>query len=180
MPPHTSPHTVPSLFLSPFTLSSLLSAFYPWTGALSWLEWPERGRRADADRDTAQRSVSRRSVSASACPPSERECCLLVLNLVLQVSSTLPCIRQPGPRLRVLDVRGFVVSMHTGVHMFLAFELLVNNASSGTLAFSVRLVPFLPAADSPATHAGSSASPSLAHPPFPGTSSATLPPYCLL
>ena len=34
-----------------------------------------------------------------------RECCLLVLNLV---SSTLPCIRQPRPRLRVLDVCGFV------------------------------------------------------------------------
>jgi hypothetical protein len=36
---------------------------------------------------------------------TERECCLLVLNLV---SSTLPCIRQPWPRLRVLDVCGFV------------------------------------------------------------------------
>jgi hypothetical protein len=35
----------------------------------------------------------------------ERVCCLLVLNLV---SSTLPCIRQPGPRLRVLGVCGFV------------------------------------------------------------------------
>ncbi len=35
----------------------------------------------------------------------ERECCLLVLNLV---SSTLPCIRQPRPRLRVVDVCGFV------------------------------------------------------------------------
>jgi len=34
-----------------------------------------------------------------------RECCLLVLNLV---SSTLSCIRQPRPRLRVLDVCGFV------------------------------------------------------------------------
>jgi hypothetical protein len=34
-----------------------------------------------------------------------RECCLLVLNLV---SSTLPCIRRPRPRLRVLDVCGFV------------------------------------------------------------------------
>ena len=32
-------------------------------------------------------------------------CCLLVLNLV---SSTLPCIRQPRPRLRVLDVCGSV------------------------------------------------------------------------
>ena len=36
----------------------------------------------------------------------------------------------------------------------------------------------LPAADSPAFHTGSSASPSLAHSQFPGTSSATLPPYC--
>jgi glutaredoxin len=35
----------------------------------------------------------------------ERECSLLVLNLV---SSTLPCIRWPRPRLRVLDVCGFV------------------------------------------------------------------------
>ena len=36
---------------------------------------------------------------------TERVCCLLVLNLV---SSTLPCIRQPRPRLRVLDVCGSV------------------------------------------------------------------------
>jgi hypothetical protein len=35
-----------------------------------------------------------------------RECCLLVLSLV---SSTLPCIRQPRPRLRVLDICGFVL-----------------------------------------------------------------------
>jgi hypothetical protein len=35
----------------------------------------------------------------------ETECCLLVLNLV---SSTLPCIRQLGPRLRVLGVCDFV------------------------------------------------------------------------
>ena len=70
--------------------------------------------------------------------------------------------------------------MHTGVHRFLAFELLVNPPSSGTLAFSLRLAPFLPASDSSALHAGSSASPSLAHSQFPGTSSATLPPYCLL
>jgi hypothetical protein len=35
----------------------------------------------------------------------KRECCLLVLNLV---SSTLPCIRQPRPRFRVLDICGFV------------------------------------------------------------------------
>ena len=37
--------------------------------------------------------------------PLQRECCLLVLNLV---SSTLSCIRQPRPRLLVLDVCGFV------------------------------------------------------------------------
>ena len=43
--------------------------------------------------------------SLSSRIASERECCLLVLNLV---SSTLPCIRQPEPRLRVLDVCGFV------------------------------------------------------------------------
>jgi hypothetical protein len=35
----------------------------------------------------------------------ERVCCLLVLNLV---SSTPPCIRQPGPRIRVLGVCDFV------------------------------------------------------------------------
>ena len=100
------------------------------------------------------------------------------------VSSTLPCICQPGQRLRVLDVLWFRVNMHTVVHRFLAFELLVNNASSGTLAFSLRLVPFLPAADSPATHAGSSASPFLAPSSIPwdleSVSSDTLPPYCLL
>ena len=58
--------------------------------------------------------------------------------------------------------------MHTGVHRFLAFELLVNHPSSGTLAFSLRLASFLPASDSPALHTGSSASPSLAHSHFPG------------
>jgi len=45
---------------------------------------------------------------------SERVCCLLVLDLV---SSTPPCIRQPGPRVRVLGVCGrLTVSMHSGVH----------------------------------------------------------------
>ena len=38
--------------------------------------------------------------------------------------------------------------MHTGVHRFLAFELLVNPTSSGTLAFSLRLAPFLLTASS--------------------------------
>ena len=58
--------------------------------------------------------------------------------------------------------------MHTGVHRFLASELLVNPPSSGTLAFSLRLAPFLPASDSPALHTGSSASPSLAYSQFLG------------
>jgi len=49
--------------------------------------------------------------------------------------------------------------MHTGVHRFLAFEFLVNPPSSGTLAFSLRFAPFLPASDSSATHTGSWASP---------------------
>ncbi len=62
----------------------------------------------------------------------------------------------------------FRVSMHTGVHRFLAYELLVNPVSSGNLAFSLRLAPFLPASDSPALHTGSSASPSLAIPNFLG------------
>jgi hypothetical protein len=44
----------------------------------------------------------------------------------------------------------FRVSMHTGVHRFLAYELLVNPPFSGTLAFSLRLAPFLPVSDSPA------------------------------
>jgi hypothetical protein len=54
---------------------------------------------------------------------------------------------------------------------------LINPPSSGTLSFSLRLAPSLPASVSPAFHTGSSASPSLAHSQFPG---ATLPPYCLL
>ncbi len=36
------------------------------------------------------------TVCLASCLKRERECCLLVLNLV---SSTLPCIRQPRPRL---------------------------------------------------------------------------------
>ena len=57
---------------------------------------------------------------------------------------------------------------------------LINPPSSGTLAFSLRLAPSLPAADSPAFHTGSLASLSPAHSQFPGTSSATFPPYRLL
>jgi hypothetical protein len=55
----------------------------------------------------APRTVMLADVGAPAAlaPAPERECCLLVLNLV---SSTLPCIRRPRPRLRVLDVCGFV------------------------------------------------------------------------
>ena len=59
----------------------------------------------------------------------------------------------------MLDVLWFRVSMYTGVHRFLTLELLVNPPSSGTLAFSLRLPPFLPASDSSALHTGSSASP---------------------
>jgi hypothetical protein len=53
----------------------------------------------------------------------ERECCLLVLNLV---SSTLPCIRQPRPRLRVLDICGFVLVCTQAFIGFQAYERLVN------------------------------------------------------
>ena len=70
----------------------------------------------------AQYNPYTNATACLACPPNssggalniaesdcvckrERVCCLLVLNLV---SSTLPCIRQPRPRLRVLDVCGFV------------------------------------------------------------------------
>ena len=64
----------------------------------------------------------------------------------------------------------FRVSMHTGVHRLLASRLLVNPPFSGTLAFSLRLAPFLSASDSPALHTGSSASPSLGHSQFLGLS----------
>ena len=91
---------------------------------------------------------------------AERECCLLVLNL----ASSTPPYPPAGAACRVLGdslgVCGRVYVCTQAFIGFLAFELLVNNASSDTLAFSLRLVPFLPAADSPATHAGSSASPS--------------------
>ena len=70
--------------------------------------------------------------------------------------------------------------MYTGVHRFLTFELPVNPPSSGTLAFSLRLAPSLPAADSPAFHTGSLASLSPARSQFPGTCSATFPLYRLL
>jgi hypothetical protein len=63
----------------------------------------------------------------------ERVCCLLVLNIV---SSTPPCIRQPGMRIRVLGVCDRVQVCTQAIIGFLAFELPVNNASSDTLAFS--------------------------------------------
>ena len=52
---------------------------------------------------------------------------------------------------------------------------LVNNASSDTLAFSLRLVPSQPDADAPLTRAGFSAAPPLAPPPFHGPISFTFP-----
>ena len=58
--------------------------------------------------------------------------------------------------------------MPTGIHRFLASKLLVNPPSIVTLAFSLRLAPFLSASDSPALHTGSSDSPSLAHSQFLG------------
>ena len=91
------------------------------------------------------------STPPSASPRCEvsagRECCLLVLNLV---SSTPPwCIRQPGPRIRVLGVCDRIQVCTQAFTGFLAFEPLVDNASSDTLALSLRLVPSLPAADAP-------------------------------
>ena len=77
---------------------------------------------------------------------AERECCLLVLNLASSTppyppaGAACPCAWCLWSRVCTQAFIGF-----------LAFELLVNNASSATLAFSLRLVPFLPAADSPAT-----------------------------
>jgi len=41
---------------------------------------------------------------------TERVCCLLVLNLV---SSTLPCIRQPGPRLTDSQTHAYTIHRHT-------------------------------------------------------------------
>jgi len=46
-----------------------------------------------------------------------------------------------------------------GFFAFETYELLVNNASSATLAFSLRRVSFLPAADAPATRVGLAAGP---------------------
>ena len=82
-----------------------------------------------------------------------------------------------GPLVRVLGVCGRVYVCTQAIIGFLAFELLVNNASSATLAFSLRLVSFLPAADAPATRVGFSAAPPLAPPPLHGSSSSTLPPH---
>ncbi len=49
------------------------------------------------DNSPAHTPAATASTTSCAKPSTgERECCLLVLNLV---SSTLPCIRQPGPRL---------------------------------------------------------------------------------
>ena len=55
--------------------------------------------------------------------PLERVCCLLVLSLV---SSTLPCIRQPRLRPRVLGICGFVLVCTQAFMGFLAYERLVN------------------------------------------------------
>ena len=73
---------------------------------------------------------------------AERECCLLALNLV----SSTPPYPSAGAACSVLGVCGRVYVCTQAFIGFLGFELLVNNASSGTLAFSLRLVPFLPAA----------------------------------
>ena len=60
----------------------------------------------------------------------------------------------------MLDVCGFVtVCTQAFTGFFLTLELLVNPPSSGTLAFSLRLAPFLPDSDSSALHTGSSVSP---------------------
>ena len=59
---------------------------------------------------------------------------------------------QPRLRLRVLGICGFVLVC---TQAFMGFfwpmsAWLISPPSSGTLAFSLRLVPFLPAADFPA------------------------------
>ena len=74
---------------------------------------------------------------------AERACCLLVLNLV----SSTPPYPPAGAACRVLGdslgVCGRVYVCTQAFIGFLAFELLVNNASSATLAFSLRLVHML-------------------------------------
>ncbi len=97
---------------------------------------------------TTSRAQKTASLASRGPDAGERECCLLVLRLV---SSTLPCIRQPRPRLRVLDICGFVLVC---TQAFMGFfkpmsAWLISPPSSGTLAFSLRLAPSLPAADFP-------------------------------
>ena len=66
---------------------------------------PTAPTRTDAGALSAAKTPASRPLNYDAARANERVCCLLVLNLV---SSTLSCIRQPRPRLRVLDVCGFV------------------------------------------------------------------------
>ena len=61
---------------------------------------------------------------------AERACCLLVLNLV----ASTPPYPPAGAACRVLGVCGRVYVCTQAFIGFLAFELLVNNASSATLA----------------------------------------------
>ena len=65
----------------------------------------------------------------------ERVCCLLVLNLV---SSTLPCIRRPRPRLRVLDVCGFAQKGGTRGQRGGGTHGQVGSMSSGTCTCEAR------------------------------------------
>jgi hypothetical protein len=64
--------------------------------------------------------------------------------------------------------------MHSDIHSLSASEPPANNASSDTLAFSLRLVPFQPAADAPLTRTGSSAALLSALLPSHGPISSTL------
>ena len=79
-------------------------------------KWPKNWREreeatAELDRILGRQVLVQLAAKKAEAGPAgesawgERVCCLLVLNLV---SSTLPCIRQPRPRLRVLDICGFV------------------------------------------------------------------------
>ena len=81
-----------------------------------------RGRDSDAESETSVmsgtssekrllaqtrdqlREAGEEALRMASAHETPRECCLLVLNLV----SSLSCIRQPRPRLRVLYVCGFV------------------------------------------------------------------------
>jgi hypothetical protein len=93
---------------------------------------------------------------SSAGRPGQRVCCLLVLN---SVTSTPQWIRQPEAAwvcVWCLCAWCLRVSMCSDILGSLSLRTS-GYVSSGTLAFSLRLMPPRPAADAALTHTGSSA-----------------------